>query len=416
MNIKPIKDIKIFKLFTDFSDVQCDYIIKNSKEFNVPENKTLLKIGTDHTHYFMLLEGKIKLTATDGKESVISADTPNAKNPIAQLRPSRYHVSTLTDVKIMALSEENYNNAVALSETEEVELKNISVEDIGSINKQPYNKIFFDILCLLHTDQLKLPSLPDIALKIRHAVENEKNTTNKIIKIINMDQSIVTKILKTANSALYHTSGKKIESVKTAFIRIGSKKLINLVHSYALKELFNSNSSLLKAKMNEIWKHSVKVAAISYILARMTPGFDPEKALLAGLLHNIGSVVILNNLGDNQPLNEDPELITYILDSLQAEAGRCLLEKWKFPNDLIEVAEHSSNWYRDEKESPVYSDIINIAQLHSYIGTPLQKKFPRVDEVPAFKKLASGQLTPELSLQLIEQSQTEIDQTIALFN
>ena len=410
-----IEDLQKFNLFSDFTDLQCAYIKENAKKLDVPANKILLKLGAEHTNIFLLLEGELRLTAADGKVGLITADSSSAKNSIAQLRPSRYQVTSLTEVKIIVLSEDILSQAIAMEDAEEIEIDAISVDEMDDHN-EAYDKILFDILSLLHTEKLILPSLPDIALKIRHAVENEDSDAEEIAKIINMDQSIVAKILKTANSAMYNSSGKKIESLKSAYLRIGSKKLVNLVLSYAMKELFNSDSALIKSKMKEVWQHSVKVAAISSILARLTPGFDPEKALLAGLLHNIGSVAVLNNLGDNQSMIENPELIANVLYGLQSEVGETLLGKWEFPDDLINVVKYSTDWYRDESENADYSDIINIAQLHAYIGTPLQEKLPNIDETPAFKKLALGQLTPELSLQVLEKSQEDINQTIALFN
>ncbi|MFK5894939.1 MAG: HDOD domain-containing protein [Pseudomonadota bacterium] len=411
-----IEDLQKFNLFSDFTELQCAYIKENAKKLDVPANKILLKLGAEHTNIFLLLEGELKLRATDGKEGIIAADSSSAKNSIAQLRPSRYQVSTLTEVKIIVLSEDILNQAIAMEDAEEIEIDAISVDEMDNHN-EAYDTILFDILSLLHTDKLILPSLPDIALKIRHTVENEDSDADEITKIINMDQSIVTKILKTANSVIYNTSGKKIESVKAAYLRIGSKKLVNLVLSYAMKELFNSDSALIKTKMKEVWQQSVKVAAISSILARLTPGFDPEKALLAGLLHNIGSVAVLNNLGDqHQSMMDSPEIMDNVLYGLQSEVGQTLLEKWEFPDDLVDVVKHSTDWYRDENEDADYSDIINIAQLHAYIGTHLQEKLPNIDETPAFKKLALGQLTPELSLQVLEKSQEDINQTIALFN
>jgi len=415
MITEPNETLQQLNLFADFTDVQFDYIKKNAKQFLVPPRKILLKLDAEHTNIFLLLEGELKLTAADGKEGTISSDSSSAKNPIAQLRPSRYQVSSQTEVKIIVLSEEVLNQAIAMEDAEEIEIGDISVDEMDDHNES-YDKILFDILSLLHTDQLILPSLPDIALKIRHAAESEDCDADKIVDIINMDQSIVAKILKTANSAMYNTSGKKIESCKAAYLRMGSKTVVNLVLSYAMKELFNSDSALIKNKMKLVWQHSVKVAAISSVLARLTPNFDPEKALLVGLLHNIGAVAVLNNLGDNISTVEDTALMDKILFALQAEVGATLLEKWEFPEDIIDVVKHSTNWEYDEGEDGNYSDLINIAQLHAFIGTNFQENVPNIDEIPAFHKLALGQLTPELSLQVLEKSQDDINETISRFN
>jgi HD-like signal output (HDOD) protein len=410
-----IEILQQFKIFSEFSEIQLLYIKEKAKQLTVPKNKVLLKLGADHSNIFLLLQGELKLTATDGKVGFITAETNSSKNSIAQLRPSRYQVISLTEVEIIVLSEDILHSAIDLDNAEEIEIEAISVDDSES-EVEDYDQVLFGILSLLHTEQLVLPSLPDIALKIRTAIENEDSDADDITKIIKMDQSIVAKILKTASSAMYNTSGKQIESCKAAYMRIGAKKIANLVLSYAMKELFDSDSASQKKKMQDVWQHSVKVAAISSILARLTPGFDPEKALLAGLLHNIGAVAVINNLGENAFIIDDDELFNKVLLKLQPEVGETLLTKWEFPSDLIDVVKHSTDWFRDEQENASYSDIINIAQLHAYIGTPLQEKLPNIDEIPAFNKMALGQLTPEMSLQVLDKSQEEINSTIALFN
>jgi len=206
-----------------------------------------------------LLAGELKLAAADGKEITVSADSSSAKNPIAQIRPSRYDVSSLTDVKLIILTKEALSLALNIDETMSDESKNISVDYLDN-HHHSYDKILFDILTLLHQDQLVLPSLPDIAFKIRQTVESDTSNAQEIVSVINMDQSIVTKVLRMANSAMYNNTGKKIESCKAAYLRIGSKKLVNLVLSFTMKELFNTDLDVIKKKMNDCCLHYQKAS------------------------------------------------------------------------------------------------------------------------------------------------------------
>ncbi len=360
----------------------------------------------------------------DGKEQIITADCYSAKNPIAQLRPSHYRVFTLTEVKIIVFSQAILDHVLSMGEPEEIDVDDFIVEESkyghayveDNVHQKTYDKVFFDLLSLLHTNKLDLPSLPDVALKIRRAIEDENSDADEVVKIINMDQSLVIKILQTANSVIYNTSGKRIESSKVACTRIGSEKLSNIVMSHSMKSLFKTDVDVLKSKMKSAWQRSIKIAAISSVLARLTPGFDPEKALLAGLLINIGSVAVLNNLGNSPEVIKDQKLLDSIVFDLQSEVGEALLVKWDFPEELIEVVKHSTDWFKDDSEKPDYSDIINIAQLHAYLGSSFQDKLPKINEVPAFNKLALGKLSPEMSLQILDKSQEEIEQISALFD
>jgi len=416
MITESMEKLRKFTLFSDFTDEQCIHIKKKANQIHVPAQKLLLKRGTKLNTIFVLLKGDIMLKAKDGTEKIIRADSKAATNAIARIRPCLYDVSSLTQIRIIVLTEKILNDAASIKIVGKSNIEKKNTSTISPPRKITKDQIIGNITHLLYNDQLLLPSMPDIALKIRKAFENDDSDLNDIIKTINLDQSIAIKLINTANSAMYNTSGKKIENSKMACARLGSKMVMNLVFSYAMKEIFTTNSPLFKNKMSEIWQHSVKVAAISSILARLTPGFDAEKALLSGLLHNIGSVVILNYLSEEHIKIGNPKLLDDVLLALQAEVGETLLKKWAFSNDLVNVVKYSTDLFHDDYERADYIDFVNIAQIHAYIGTPEQQKLPIINQIPAFKKLALGQLTPELSIKILIKSQAEIDQTISLFS
>ncbi|MBF0265573.1 MAG: HDOD domain-containing protein [Gammaproteobacteria bacterium] len=404
-----------FDVFKNFNQEQFDFILKYSKFVVVPKDKVLLNLAAEHSNLFFLVRGSVQLIAGDNKRMTISDESPGARNPIAQLRPSRYKVTSLTEVELIVLSEESLHAATELQE-QEIEIKAVDQEEDVEERKTEYDKILFNFLTLLHTEKLVLPSLPDIAFKIRKAAEDEDSSADDVIHIISMDQAIMAKIIKTANSAAYIGNGTKVDTLKNAYIRLGAKNVINLVISYTMQELFKTDSEIIKTYMDKLWHHSIHTAAISSILARLTPGFDADKALLMGLLHNIGAVVILNNLGGRLEKEECKNNLDKVLSTLQAEVGASLLEKWDFPEDIIEVVENSGDWLRNDNVQGDYSDIVNIAQIHAYIGTPMMETLPPMDVIPGFHKLALGKLTPDMSLQVIEKSQQEIEETMGLFS
>ena len=416
MITESIETLRKFSLFSDLTDEQYTYIKKHANHITVPAHKTLLRSGSNQESIFILLEGQIKLKSSDDQIHMINAGSPEARNSIARIRPCLYDVSSVTQLRIIVLTEKILSNAKAITSAQRS--KTTASKDV--FNEAPQRKVTKDqiitnITHLLYNDQLLLPSMPDIALKIRKAFDDEDSNLDDVVKIINLDQTIAIKLINTANSALYNFSGNKIENTKMACARLGNKMVMNLVFSYAMKEVFSTKSVMFKNKMSEIWKHSVKVAAISSILARLTPGFDIEKALLFGLLHNIGAVVILNYLSEESIEIEDPKLLDDVIQAMQSEVGVTLVKKWNFSDELIDVVKHATNLFYDGGEKTNYIDFVNIAQIHAYIGTPQQKNLPVIDEIPAFSKLALGQLTPELSIKILSKSQEEIDQTIALF-
>jgi len=276
-------------------------------------------------------------------------------------------------------------------------------------------KIIAELRAALENDKLALPSLPDVAVKIREAIEDEDNGAREIAQVINMDPAITAKIIKTANSAMY-LRGKPVQDSLTAYSRLGAKTIGQLVTTYAVKEVFKVASPVLKKRMQDLWKHSLDIAAISFVLSSLTPGTEPSQTMLAALLHDIGVIAILNNISHHPEIMEDPDSLEGLIECMRAELGASILKKWDFAPDLIYVAECAEERSGDHEEMADMVDVINMAHLHSFIGTPKQKQVPRIDTVPAFKKMALGELTPTLSLDILEESAEQVNQVRKLLN
>ncbi len=165
-----------------------------------------------------------------------------------------------------------------------------------------------------------------------------------------------------------------------------------------------------------LWEHSIEIASISFVLAKITHGFNAEHALLAGLIHDIGVVAILNKAVEHPLIMDSEEHLGKVIKKMHSQVGSSILSRWDFSEDFIEVTEETENWMRDYNDKSDLVDIVNIAHLHSYIDTPRQREVPIIDQIPAFHKLALGQLTPKLSIKVLEKAKEKIAQTKALLH
>ena len=104
-------------------------------------------------------------------------------------------------------------------------------------------------------------------------------------------------------------------------------------------------------KMMAIWKHSREVAALSFVLAKITPGFNPEHALLAGLLHDIGAIPIITYADKHPDILEEKCDLDLLINQLKGEVGAAILTKWNFSEDLVATAREAENWLRQPGEN-----------------------------------------------------------------
>ena len=162
-------------------------------------------------------------------------------------------------------------------------------------------------------------------------------------------------------------------------------------------------------KMNEIWQHSIDVAAICYTLAKKMKGLHPEEAMMAGLLHDIGAIPIIQYAAQYEDIIKCPALLDRCITELKAELGGVILDKWQFDEKLVGVAKYCEQWGRQHKESADYIDLVIIAQLHTFIGQKAPESIPKLTEVPAFHKIGAANLTPEQSIEILDAAKAEIE-------
>jgi HD-like signal output (HDOD) protein len=105
------------------------------------------------------------------------------------------------------------------------------------------------------------------------------------------------------------------------------------------------------------------VAAMSYALARQTGGADPEAAMLAGIVHDIGSLPIFQKMSSSKERRGDESRLDRLLTALHPEIGAFVLERWGFPQPLVEVARDHEKLFRGHEGAADLVDIVIVADL-----------------------------------------------------
>jgi len=269
------------------------------------------------------------------------------------------------------------------------------------------NRLYLDCFKFMQSDKLALPTIPDVSFKIRRAINDDKANNSKIARVVQTDPSITARLIQISNSPLYR-GRRKIESCPEALTRIGLKASQDIITAFAMKAVFKAKSPLIRKKMQELWAHSSYVASISAVFAHKTPGFDPDRAMLAGLIHDIGIVPILTYADKHPDILSNPKDLLETIRELRVEIGIQIVKKWDFPSDFEDVITHAENWHRESGNAPDYTDIVMISQLHSFIGKVDIKKMPKMDELPAYQKLVSGSLDIDQSINILDQAKDEI--------
>lgn len=248
-----------------------------------------------------------------------------------------------------------------------------------------YDEFFEELQTAVENDSLVLPSLPDVALKIREAAEDEDITTQEIADILGQDGALSVRLLKVVNSPLY-PSRVAIDDLHMAVNRLGILLVRDLVTNLAMKQMYQPTSVMMEKQFRSAWSTSVNVAAICQMMAMSVGGFKKEQALLAGLIHNIGTLPILLMAEHDDYLFNDEAALSSLIMGLQGRVGSMILKKWDFSNDLVEVISECHNFNYDSKKETSLVDLVQVALLHG--GFVEDEYMPNdFSLVPAFSKL-----------------------------
>lgn len=230
-----------------------------------------------------------------------------------------------------------------------------------------------DIVSQIKNDELVLPTLPEIALQVREVAEDVNATIQDLTQIIARDPALTARIIKVTNSPLVRTSSP-VTDLGTAISRLGINFTSNLAIGLAMEQMFQATHDIIDKRMRECWSRSMEIAASAQVLARHFTKLQPDKAMLAGLVHQIGMLPILAYAENHEGLLSDSLSLNMVIDKLHPALGSYILRHWKFQPELVEVPKEYLN-LQHKAEKADYSDVVQVATLQSYAGTdhPLAK-------------------------------------------
>ncbi len=238
----------------------------------------------------------------------------------------------------------------------------------------------------LESNRLILPTLPDVAIKVRDAVAKGDATAQQLADIIVTDAALSARLIQVANSPLYR-GAVEIKNIQMAVTRLGNSTIRTLITSLVMQQMFASKSKLLEHYFRSIWEQGVNVSAISRALSNFVPHLNSDEAMLAGLIHQIGKLPILTLVEKIPEFRESPSRLEKLLEKAHPHVGKIIMDTWNFPAELKSVASEYINFQRDSGAKADYVDIVQVAFLQSIAGT--DHPACRVDwqTVPAFAKI-----------------------------
>ena len=400
-----LSDLRQFEQFSHLSDEQLIIIKPKLKLKRCRQTgEVLLPQGYTGDLEFFLLKSCVYLTAEDGHQQEVQAGTAASRLSIARLRPSLYTITATSGTELLAISGSLLSDQVKVAILEQKNQNTFS---------PPAKRLYQRLQQALEDKSFTLPSLPSVALKVREVLQQEEPEIRDLDKLLTHDPSMLAKLIAAANSPLYRR-GHACKTGSEAIMRLGLETTSQLVMLFSLRQLFKAKQAWVKDRMMETWSRGVRVGAIAQLLAEHHPHISGEQALVVGLIHNLGELTLLKFMDEDKKL--DLGAAEGLLDELMPASGALLVSSWGFEEEIIQLIEKLNAWqHTSDQQEASLEDLIRVARLHTFIGSSQQARYPRLDEVPAFAKLASRGLTPDFSLTVIEDANDQVREVQAMF-
>ncbi|BFM06383.1 HDOD domain-containing protein [Halioxenophilus aromaticivorans] len=363
-------------------------------EFNTGDH--LFDVGQNDEWDYFLLEGEMALVASDKRETKLESDSPKSKNPIAYLRPRKFsaeirskkatvvrlphHVLELAFKQASGNSSWGQEELVVIGELDQESLLDKITQEIGN-------------------GTLTLPSLPEVAERVRQACQDSENSTAAITKIIASDTAISAKLLAASNSPLYR-GANPTKTLQDAIARLGRNTTQQLVYYYATRELFDTPMPSLRELFTRAWQQSLERGAMAQTLARYGSGrLNPDVAFLCGLLFRVGDIVAYQYAAEAEVDADEMEKIQQIADSISVQISRKLIQDWNMPSEVLEALEYGADWsYCAGGESPDYGELMVVTNVHVRMLHNRMRGLPELTNIPAITRMITDDFAPDVSI------------------
>jgi putative nucleotidyltransferase with HDIG domain len=268
-----------------------------------------------------------------------------------------------------------------------------------------------------------LVTLPAVFVRISQLVESNNSSTEEIAAAVNLDPSFTVRLLRVANSSFYGFPAT-IDTVSKAVSIIGTRQIRNLALTTAVANSFSGLPNTL-VSMENFWRHSLYCGLAARKLAMLAGKCDAEAVFTAGLLHDIGELVIFNRLPEQAKealllvLDSADELAVYQAEQQtmgfdHAQVGGELARQWKLPPMLEEcIACHHD--IHASKKYPRETALVHIANILALMAEVKTLELADVAPIDAEAWKITGLSEDEVIDTVVSETQAEIAETEQLF-
>ena len=182
------------------------------------------------------------------------------------------------------------------------------------------------------------PTYFDAVLRLRKVLQDSSLSITEIAAAVSMEPLIGAKLLHLANSVAFNPAGLEVVDLKSALTRLGVNAVRTTAMSIVMSQLMRAKGMANFAELTHaLWDHSIKTAAAARIIAKNLTRLNPEEAMLAGLIHDLGAFYMLYRATQYEELRHRPDSVRYLIIQWHESIGVSLLNAIGIPEEIVDA-------------------------------------------------------------------------------
>lgn len=365
----------------------------------------IIERETEDEFNYYLLDGTVSLESVEGASVMVQGGSDDARYPLSYMVPRKYRVVARSHTQYFKLPRKVVANLLGSESGHTVQAVNIEA-------MRDREQALLDLLDQeIATGNPRLLVHPEIAAAVRRRTATSRATAAELISLAMADPVITVRVVGRAYRRFPDRDDTPISCAEAVEL-LGTRETADIIDHVSTEQTFRTASQELGFRLKMAWRQSLELRFLASSLAARSPGIDPEVAATAGLINRIGEIALIVHAEQTPEIKHDLPRLEKLLVEKRGEIGSRISNACGVIPDLSQTLSQSEDWQWDSTQEISLSDIMITARLHQNLGFQKTKSGPKMDEVPAFRKLVRGGFSPQDSLATINEARERLAGTL----